>query len=194
MYTQIIKNISSYVKPEKREIDLITSFLKYRKIKKNQFLLQRGEDVFYDSHVNKGCLKASYIDPKGKELIVKFAIEDWWITDYDSYINREPARLEILALEDSELLQVDRESLDKIFDACPSFERAYRIMMQRSFISLNRCLISFLSGSAEERYLEFVREHPGFVNRIPQYQIASYLGMSPEYLSRIRSKLTVNGT
>jgi CRP-like cAMP-binding protein len=187
MYDQVLNNISGYVQPEPHEINLFTSLLKYRKVKKNQFLLQRGEVALFDSYVNKGCLKASFIDNQDQEHIVGFAIEDWWMTDHDSFFNAAPSRLEILALEDSELLQIDLESLEKLFDACPSFERAYRIMTQRSFISLNRCLILLLNSSAEERYLEFIRQHPDFINRIPQYQIASYLGISPEYLSRIRN-------
>lgn len=191
MYNQIIQNISNTASLGKDEIDHFISLLKYRKIKKNQFLLQQGEIARFDSYVNKGCLKSSFIDKKGEEHIVQFAIEDCWITDYESLINRTPARLEVLALEDSELLQIDNNSYELLFDSYPGFERICRKKTQRSLASLYRCLISFMSSSAEERYLEFIRQHPGFVNRIPQYQIASYLGITPEYLSRIRNKLSV---
>lgn len=192
-YQQILDSISEHTQLSQRETDLISSHLIFRKIKKNQFLLQRDEVARFDSYVNKGCLKASFIDKRGQEHIVRLAIEDEWITDHDSFLNATPSRLEILALEDSELWQIDLDSLEKLFGICPSFERAYRIMTQHLFIRLNRCLISFLSSSAEERYRDFTREHPGYVNRIPQYLIASYLGMSPEYLSRIRSRHTLNG-
>lgn len=194
MYTQVIQNISKDVRLDQNEMDHFTSCLKFRKIKKNQFLLQRGEMAQFDSYVKKGCLKSSFIDQKGEEHIVQFAIEDGWIADYDSLVNRSPARLEILALEDSELLLLNYTSLEKLFDIHPKFERIFRKINQGSFVSLYRCLISFMSSSAEERYLEFVRQHPKFVNRVPQYQIASYLGITPEYLSKIRRNLTVNGT
>ena len=192
-YQQILDSIAGYAPLSEHEIDLITSRLTFRKIKKNQFLLQRDEVARLDSYVTRGCLKASFIDKRGQEHIVRLAIEDEWITDHDSFLNATPSRLEILALEDSELWQIDHDSLEQLFGACPSFERAYRIMTQQLFVRLNRCLISFLSSSAEERYRDFTREHPGYVNRIPQYLIASYLGMSPEYLSRIRSRQLVNG-
>lgn len=194
MYHQVIQFITNDAELTQDEIDHFISLLRFQKIKKNQFLLQRGEIARFDTFVNSGCLKSSFIDEKGVEHIVQFAIENEWIADYDSLVNQTPARLETLALEDSELLQLDYASLEKLFDTHPKFEHIYRKINQRSFVSLYQCLISFMSSSAEERYLEFVRQHPKFVNRIPQYQIASYLGITPEYLSKIRRNLSVNGT
>lgn len=189
MYDLILKNISKYIQLDEAETNHLTSLLTYRKIKRNQFLLQRGEVVPYDFFVNKGCLRSAYIDQDGEEYILQFAIEDWWITDFESFINETPSKLEIMALEDCELLQIDRNSLDELFDSYPKFEHFYRVMNERHFISLYQHLISFLSESAEERYRNFVQKYPQFLNRIPQYQIASYLGITPEYLSKIRREL-----
>lgn len=189
MYDLIIKNVSKYIQLDEKEIAHFTSLLKYRKIKKNQFLLQRGEVARYDCFVSKGCLKSAYINPNGEEYILKFAIEDWWMTDFESFINQTPSKLEIMALEDSELLQIDHKALEKLFNHNPQFEHFYRVMNERHFISIFQHLIAFLSESAENRYLKFVQTHPQFLNRIPQYQIASYLGITPEYLSEIRRKL-----
>lgn len=190
MYDLIIKNISKYIQLNDKKIAHLTSLLTFREIKKDQFLLQRGEVARYDYFVNKGCLRSAYIDQNGEEYILQFAIEDWWITDFESFINKTPSKLEIMALEDSELLQIDRKSLDEFFENYPKFEHFYRVMNERHFISIYQHLISFLSESAEDRYLKFVQEYSQFLNRIPQYQIASYLGITPEYLSKIRRELT----
>lgn len=189
MYDLIFKNISKYIQLNEAETNHLTSLLTFRKIKKNQFLGQRGEVVRHDFFVNKGCLRSAYIDQNGEEYILQFAIEDWWITDFESFINETPSKLEIMALEDSELLKIDRKSLNELFNDYPKFEHFYRVMNERHFISLYQHLISFLSESAEDRYLNFVQKYPQFLNRIPQYQIASYLGISPEYLSKIRREL-----
>lgn len=194
VYQQVISQINCDAQLNQDEIEHFISLLRFRKIKKNQFLMQRGEIAQFDTFVKSGCLKSSFIDEQGMEHIVQFAIEDEWISDYESLTNRTPARLEIMALEDSELLQLDHESLEHLFEIHPKFEHIFRKKNQRSFVNLYKCLISFMSSSAEERYIEFVRQHPKFVNRIPQYQIASYLGITPEYLSKIRRNLTVNGS
>jgi CRP-like cAMP-binding protein len=188
MYDLIINNISKYIDLTKEEKNHFTSLLTFRKIKRNQFLLQRGEVARYDCFVKKGCLRSAYIDKNGEEYILQFAIEDWWITDFESFINETPAKLEIMALEDTELLQIDKQSLDELFNNYLKFEHFYRLMNERHFISIYQHLISFLSESAEDRYLNFVQEYPQFLNRIPQYEIASYLGITPEYLSKIRRK------
>jgi len=188
MYDLIINNISKYIDLTKEEKNHFTSLLTFRKIKRNQFLLQRGEVARYDCFVKKGCLRSAYIDKNGEEYILQFAIEDWWITDFESFINETPAKLEIMALEDTELLQIDKQSLDELFNNYLKFEHFYRLMNERHFISIYQHLISFFSESAEDRYLNFVQEYPQFLNRIPQYEIASYLSITPEYLSKIRRK------
>ena len=188
MHELLIKHISNYIRLDKEEANYFTSLLRNRKVKKGDFLLRRGETARYDSFVNKGFLKATFVDKNGKEHLVQFAEENSWITDYDSFTNSTPSNLEIIAIEDSELLQIEHDQLAQLFDRIPKFERFYRLVNEQNFISLFRCLISLLSNSAEERYQVFKQKYPRLINRIPQHQIASFIGISPEYLSRIRSR------
>ncbi|MCC5942252.1 MAG: Crp/Fnr family transcriptional regulator [Balneolaceae bacterium] len=173
---------------DKEETNYFTSLLRNRKVKKGDFLLRRGETARYDSYVDKGCLKASFIDKNGEEHVVQFAEENSWITDYDSFTNSTPSNLEIVALVDSELLQIEHDRLAQLFERIPKFERFYRLVKEQHYISLYCCLISLLSNSAEERYQVVKQKYPMLINRIPQHQIASFIGISPEYLSRIRSR------
>jgi CRP-like cAMP-binding protein len=188
MHERIIDNVSKTIRLDQEETSYFTSLLRKRKIRKGDFLLHRGETARFDSYVDKGCLKASFIDKNGEEHVVQFAEENSWITDYDSFTNSTPSNLEIVALEDSELLQIEHDRLAQLFERIPKFERFYRVVYEQHFISLYRCLISLLSNSAEERYQVFKQKYPRLINRIPQHQIASFIGISPEYLSRIRSR------
>jgi CRP-like cAMP-binding protein len=189
MYEKILKSISNNIYLDTDEFDELTSFLKIREIKKGQYLFHRGDIATYNSFVNKGCLKTSFTDSNGQEHIVQFATEGDWITDYDSYINNTPSRLDSIAMEDSVLFQLDRPSLEKLIERIPKFERFNRMVSEHQFNRLQRCLITLLSNNAEERYRDFIQKYPGLANRIPQHQIASFIGITPEYLSRIRWRL-----
>jgi CRP-like cAMP-binding protein len=189
MYEKISKNISNYIYLDTEEFDELSSFLKIREIKKGQYLFHRGDIATYNSFVNKGCLKTSFTDSNGQEHIVQFATEGDWITDYDSYLNNTPSRLDLIAMEDSVLFQLDRPSLEKLIERIPKFERFNRMVSEHQFNRLQRCLITLLSNNAEERYRDFIQKYPGLANRIPQHQIASFIGITPEYLSRIRWRL-----
>ncbi len=189
MYEKISKNISNYIDLDQDEFDEFSSFLKIREIKKGQYLFHRGDIATYNSFVNKGCLKTSFSDSNSHEHIVQFATEGDWITDYDSYLNKTPSRLALIAVEDSVMLQLDRTSLEKMIEQNPKFERLVRMVNEHQFNRLQRCLITLLSNNAEERYRDFIQKYPGLANRIPQYQIATFIGITPEYLSRIRWRL-----
>lgn len=189
MYDKISKNISNYIDLNQEELDEFFSFLKIREIKKGQTLFRKGEFAMYDSFVNRGCLKTSFTDHNGEEHVVQFAVEEDWITDYDSFINNTPSRLDLTAMEDSVLFQLDHPSLEKLIERIPKFERFGRMVREHQFNRLQRCLITLLSNNAEERYRDFIQKYPGLANRIPQHQIASFIGITPEYLSRIRWRL-----
>lgn len=139
--------------------------------------------------VTQGCLRCYTVDDKGEEHIVQFAIEDWWISDLHSFLTGEPAIYTIEALEDSELLLLERESREKLLTAHPKFERFFRLLLERHYVATHKRIIASLSASAEERYLKFLKTYPALVQRVPQNQIASYLGIAPESLSRIRKHL-----
>lgn len=189
MYEKISKNISSFINLDQEEFDEFSSFLKIREIKKGQTLFHKGEFAMYDSFVNRGCLKTSFTDHNGEEHVVQFAVEGDWITDYDSFLNKTPSRLDLIAMEDSVLFQLDQPSLEKLIERIPKFERFGRLVREYQFNRLQRCLITLLSNNAEDRYRDFIQKYPRLVNRIPQHQIASFIGITPEYLSRIRWKL-----
>jgi CRP-like cAMP-binding protein len=136
-----------------------------------------------------GCLRAYYTDDRGIEHAVQFAIEDWWIGDMRSFMTETPAWLNIDALEDTEVLMISKESIDRLYVEIPAFERYFRIRIQNAFIAEQQRIGAGLSKSAEERYLEFIQKYPKMEQRIPQVHIASYLGITPEFLSTIRGKI-----
>jgi CRP-like cAMP-binding protein len=190
MYDLILQNISKHIQLTQEETDYFTSILQIKKLRRKQFLVQEGDVCRYETFVNKGCLRAYHIDEKGEEHIAQFAIEDWWISDMYSFLTSTPARLNVDALEDAELFCIDKTSLEELYLHVPKFERFFRIILQNAFISHQQRIIANMSKNAEKRYLEFIERYPQLEQRVPQHQIASYLGIAPESLSRIRKQLT----
>lgn len=166
--------------------ELVTAF-KLKKVKRKQFIIQPEFTPKYRSYVLEGAFRAYVIDEKGDEHTIQFAIEDWWISDYNSYIYQQPATMFVVALEDSTVLQIDYESEQKLKAANHKFETFFRIMAEKSAAYLARRIVSALTQSAEERYTEFLVSYPKVVQRLPQYVLASYLNMTTEFLSKIRN-------
>ena len=193
MYDLILKNISRFIELTDEEKNFFTSLLKIKKLRKKQYLLQEGDISRYEYFVNKGCIRAYSIDEKGQEHIVQFAIEDWWIGDMYSFLTQTPARLTIDALEDSELFCLDSSSLEILFKQVPKFERFFRMLVQNAFIAGQRRIIETMSLTADDRYCSFIEKYPLMEQRLPLKQIASFLGITPESLSRIRSQYNKNG-
>jgi CRP/FNR family transcriptional regulator, cyclic AMP receptor protein len=172
-----------------QELDLFHSYLKPGVVKKRSFLLRQGEVCRFEAYILKGCLKKYYIDSQGNAVILQFAVEDWWISDIASFSEQKPSNLFIQSLEDTRLLMIDHDSKEKLFSAIPSLERVFRLMVQRSYSVLESRFYATIAHSAEERYQDFLERYPDISNRVPQTQIASYLGITPESLSRIKSKM-----
>lgn len=193
MYDLILQNISKHIQLTEVETDYFTSVLQIKRIRRKQYLIQEGNVSRYEAFVNKGCLRAYHVDEKGQEHIAQFAIEGWWIGDMYSFLTSTPARLNVDALEDSELLCIDKPSLEELYLQVPKFERFFRIILQNAFIAHQQRIIANMSKTAEERYLEFIKHYPQLEQRVPQHQIASYLGITPESLSRIRKQLSERG-
>jgi CRP-like cAMP-binding protein len=189
MHDLILKNISRFISLTTEEEQYFISLLKPRKLRKKQYIVQAGDVARYECFVNKGCLRAYSIDDKGQEHIVQFAIEDWWISDMYSLVSGLPAIYNVDALEDSELLLIEKENIELLYNTVPKFERFFRIIIQNSFISLQRRVLENMSIPAEERYLLFMQRYAKIEQRLPQHQVASYLGITPESLSRIRRQL-----
>ncbi len=160
-----------------------------KKMKKGEFLLNEGEVCKYTAFVVKGCLRLYTIDNKGKEHIMQFAPENWWISDMDSFAKGTPSVYFIDALEGSEVLLIDFPSQDKSLNQIPKLALFFQQLMQNRQTASQKRIIFSMSASAEDRYLDFLKTYPSFTQRVPQHMIASYLGITPESLSRIRKQV-----
>ena len=187
-FLEIKKYVAKYVELEEEEESYFVSQLRIAKVKKKEFIVRPGYTCKFRSYVLKGAMRAYLVDNKGQSYTIAFAIEDWWISDTNSYLNQEPATLFVEALEDTSLIQFDYLSEQRLLEAIPKFERFFRLISPRSFAFLQRRVLSNLSKTAEERYDEFMKKYSVIANRVPQYALASYLGFSTEFLSKIRNK------
>lgn len=187
-FLEIKLQIAKYIQLTVEEEAYFISLLKITKVKKKQFIVQPDFTCKCRNYVVKGAMRAYVIDKKAQTHTISFAIEDWWINDMYSYITQEPATLFIEALENTTVLQLDYDSEQLLLERVPKFERYFRIIYQSTFAFLQKRMLSNLSKTAEERYDEFRQSYPTIVNRVPQYALASYLGFSTEFLSKIRNK------
>lgn len=168
---------------------IVVSKFKIKKYLKGQFVVQNGDTSKYESFVLSGSLKTFYIDNDGQEHIVMFAIENWWTADLGSFITQTPADYNVQCLENSVLAQVHYEDLQQLYIQIPKLERFFRIIIEKAFVSAQKRIVNNFSLPAKERYLQFREQYPQVEQRVPQYMIASYLGITKEFLSKIRSQL-----
>lgn len=185
----ILENINRFIHLDSEETSFFLSLLKHKLLPKKQFLLHEGTVCRFNYFVNKGCLRTYYLDNTGLEHNVQFSVENWWAGDMHSFITEQPARYNIVSLEDSEVYMIDKNDLEMLYLKVPKFERFFRLLLQNAFVALQERVLSNLSDTAEERYLKFRDKFALLDTRIPQNQIASYLGVTPESLSRIRKNL-----
>lgn len=192
---QLIDNILKQVRLSEEELLLLNSFWTKKVLEKNECLLRNGEVCRKDNYIISGTLKAFYINSDtGQEEILYFAIDDWWATDIDSFRKQSPSIYNIQALEKTELLQISFDSFQRMLEQIPALERYFRIILEGYAGTLQKRIIMNNVYNAEHRYLDFLQSYPKLVAKIPQYLIASYLGISAEFLSRIkrRNKKTLN--
>lgn len=173
----------------KDETAFVREVFKERSIKRRQFILQQGEICEYNTYVVEGCFKMYLVDQNGKEHNLQFAIENWWIGDIGSFHTETTSQLYIEAIEHSIILQIKKEDQLKLFVDYPKFNRIFRVFTENALVSSQRRALQNIGSTAEERYLDFMERHPYFFNRISNVQIASYLGVTPEFLSTIRKRL-----
>lgn len=188
MTNKITSYIDKFVELTEEEKELFSSCFKEVKIKKRQFIIQPNFVAKHRNYVLQGAFRAYVICNEGKDHTTNFAIDDWWITDYNSYIFQQPATMFVIALEDSIILQLDFEKEQALKQQNHKFETFFRILAERGLAFQQRRIISNLTQTAEERYENFVSKYPQIIQRVPQYALASYLGMTTEFLSRIRNK------
>lgn len=172
----------------KEEKELVTQKFRPRLYRKKQYVLQEGDVCMQMNFVVRGCLRMYKIDEKGGTHILQFAAENNWITDLGSFYTEQPSELTIDASDDTMLLQINRNDLISLYTKAPKFDRIFRVLIENSFVSLQKRLLQNISSTAEERYQSFLDVYPHLFNRLPQTQIASFLGITPEFLSRLRNK------
>lgn len=190
MFEQLFKSIQEKVILTQDEITLCKTFFIPKKLRKKQVLLQEGDICVYNAFVEKGILRSFSIDEKGNEHIVQFAIEGWWITDLSSFLTNSNSIYTIEALEDSELLLLTMEARESLMNRIPMFETYQRLLLQNAYIANQARINSALTKTAEEKYINLGITFPGIVNRVPQHMVASYLGLKPETLSRVRKQIS----
>jgi CRP/FNR family transcriptional regulator len=189
IHNNILNHLKKVIALTDSEQQEFTSILEEIRISKKNFLIEPGDLVNSEFYVVSGCLKAYYLDESGDKHIIQFAVEDWWISDFEAFFNKVPAKLYVETIEDSTLLAINREALEILYTRIPKFERFFRIKTTSAFVSLRSRILSTLQKSGKERYLEFCESYPKIEQRVPNYHIANYLGLKPESLSRIRKEV-----
>lgn len=174
----------------KDEKKLVTETFHPRLFRKRQYILQEGNICNQMYFVVKGCLRMYKIDDQGSTHLIQFASENYWITDLGSFHSEKPSALNIDALEDAVVLHISRNDLIVLYTQAPKFDRIFRVLIENSFVSLQKRLLQTISSTADERYQYFLDTYPHLANRLSQTQVASFLGITPEFLSRLRNKLS----
>jgi CRP-like cAMP-binding protein len=182
----ILEHITKHISLTDEETRFFISQLVCKEIKRKECLLKEGQVCHVISYVQSGALRAYYLGNEGKESTIMFAMADWWVTDMFGFVNRKPAMMYIEAIEDSIVFQLRKEDLEELLSKIPKFERFFRILMQNAYIREQLRVIQNLSMPAEERYERFLEKYPQIATQVTQKQIASYLGITPEFLSNIR--------
>ena len=187
MFDLLYNKINTIVSVHEKEFQHFKSLFSTKKLRKRQYFLQEGDVCKYQAFVVKGIMRSYTIDEKGGEHILQFASEGWWAADLSSYLTGEPSFLNIDALEDVELLLLTKPSWEQAMKEIPSLEHYFRIIIQNHLVATQKRLLQSLAETADEKYSRFLQTYPECVQRLPQHQIASYLGITRETLSRIRS-------
>ena len=186
----LIDYFNEFLPLTEEEQEFVKTVFTERRIRKRQFILHEGDTCDHNTFVVEGCFRMYTVDEKGKEHNLQFAVENWWIGDIGSFHSEEPSKLYIEALENSVVLQIKKVDQLKLFVDYPKFNRIFRVFTENALVSAQRRILQNISSSAEERYLDFLKRYPHLFNRISNVQIASYLGVTPEFLSTIRKKIS----
>jgi CRP-like cAMP-binding protein len=190
MDRNILSHITRHVTLTTQEQDLFISMLLPQKLKQGEFAQSAGEITCNFIHVNSGCLMTYFTDPKGNDQVIQFASSGWWTGDLHSLTTQQPSIYTTRALADSEILLLPKVRMEELLERYPVFERYFRIMFQNSLVTHQNRLIEAFANTAEERYSNFQKKYPHLEQFVPLKYIASYLGITPEFLSKIRRRKT----
>lgn len=185
----LLSGIEKYVPLTEADKEYICRMFTPRKYKKGQFLLHEGSVCRNQMFITRGSAITYFIDLDGHEHIIQLGIEGWWIGDYQSYVFQQPAQCNVQAIEDTEILEASYEKIQKLYELVPLYDRYHRILTQYAYVAFQQRMLQNLSMRAEDRYLAFRGKYPKLELRLPQKYIASYLGITPEFLSKIKKKL-----
>jgi CRP-like cAMP-binding protein len=184
----LFKNIQGCISLSNSEKEFVEGLFEEKQLKKNDYLIRQDEPCQHINFVISGTLRAFYLNPNGKDSTIMFAIQDWWITDMHCFINELPAMVNIQAVENSSLLKLSKANLDRLYLEIPAFNKFFRILMQKAYCREQLRMIKQLSLPAIDRYENFITKYPDIASKVPLKQIASYLGVTPEFLSTARSQ------
>lgn len=192
MYEVFFHKFNQKVLLTESEENLIKQYLTPKKLRKRQYLLQEGDVCKTIALLEKGSMRSYLVDPSGQEHITAFALEGWTIGDLSSFHSEQPSTQNIDALEDCELVLISRSAHDELLRTAPKYETYFRMLMTDAYMALQKRTLSMISLSLDDRYKAFIDIYPNIVQRVPQHMIASYMGLSPETLSRIRSRINTS--
>jgi len=185
----LLDYVKKYIDLTLEEEILLLSKINIRTYLKNQYIVQQGDVCKSVNFIITGCTKTFYMDAEGQEHIVMFSIEDWWTSDLGSFITQKPADFNVQCIENTQLIQFSYDNLEELYIEIPKFERLFRKIVERAFVASQKRIIRNFSLDAKERYKIFKTTYPKIDQRVPQYMIASYLGITKEFLSKIKSQL-----
>jgi CRP-like cAMP-binding protein len=188
MSDQLIQHIRKFIPLDDGAATTLSDKLIVKKLRKKEFVLQPGQRCHANFFVLKGCLRLYFMSNKDTEQITQFGIENWWITDYDSLDTQKPSHFYIQAVEDSEILVLEQRLQEELFKDVPAFERYFRLILQKAYTASQRRMEFIFNMTDEERYRSFATRFPEFNQRVPQYMVASYLGVTPQFISRVRAR------
>ena len=188
----LLDYIRKYIDLTESEELILLSKIVHRKYLKNQYIVQQGDVCKNECFILSGMTKTFYMTNDGQEHIIMFSIEDWWTSDMGSFITQTPADYNVQCIEDTELIQFSYDTIEELFIEIPKLERFFRKIVERAFVASQKRIVRNFSLTAKERYLIFKESYSKMEQRIPQYMIASYLGITKEFLSKIKSQIIQN--
>ncbi len=188
-YSSFLNYINNYIDLTEKEIAFLRSNTNYKKYLKGHYIVQQGAVCKHTNFIISGCTKNFYVDQQGQEHIVTFAIENWWSADLSSFITQTPSDFNVKCIEATEVIQFTYQNQDKIFQNIPKMETLFRKLLEKALVYSQKRIVNNFSLSAKDQYLYFKKQFSTIEQRVPQYMVASYLGITKEFLSKIKTEL-----